>query len=250
MADNIPPEDRLIVTRLDAKASGKKRYFTGDPCKHGHIAERFVSTTACVSCDREASKKYANSNREVMRIKQRARYAADPEKMRAKMAKHVAANLEKIKQRKRAWRMANIEKIRADAALMRAANREKIAAAATKWYFGPLHEKIKAERAAYARAHPKQQAAAKAARRARARKAEGKFSYADVVSLIEVQRKKCAHPWCKKSLSSGYHVDHIVPLCLGGSNDKKNIQILCPRCNLRKSGKHPTRVAKENGFLV
>jgi hypothetical protein len=28
----------------------KKRYFTGKPCKHGHIAERYTASHACVVC--------------------------------------------------------------------------------------------------------------------------------------------------------------------------------------------------------
>jgi hypothetical protein len=39
------------ITRDDAVRQGLKRYFTGIPCKqNGHIAERFVSTRACVDC--------------------------------------------------------------------------------------------------------------------------------------------------------------------------------------------------------
>ncbi|MGO9838526.1 MAG: HNH endonuclease [Polyangiaceae bacterium] len=32
----------------------------------------------------------------------------------------------------------------------------------------------------------------------------------------------------------GYHVDHIVPLDLGGTNDPTNLQLLCAACNLVK----------------
>lgn len=39
-----------IITRLDAANSGKTRFYTGLPCKHGHIVERFVSGGACVQC--------------------------------------------------------------------------------------------------------------------------------------------------------------------------------------------------------
>lgn len=36
-----------------ARLSGKKTYFTGKPCKNGHIAERRVSTYVCVQCAKE-----------------------------------------------------------------------------------------------------------------------------------------------------------------------------------------------------
>ena len=39
----------LPKTRAEAKASGAKYYFTGEPCKHGHVAPR-KTKGACVDC--------------------------------------------------------------------------------------------------------------------------------------------------------------------------------------------------------
>jgi 5-methylcytosine-specific restriction endonuclease McrA len=39
----------LPKTRAEAKASGAKYYFTGEPCKHGHIAPR-KTKGACLEC--------------------------------------------------------------------------------------------------------------------------------------------------------------------------------------------------------
>ena len=39
----------LPKTRQEAKATGAKYYFTGEPCKHGHIAPR-KTKGACVEC--------------------------------------------------------------------------------------------------------------------------------------------------------------------------------------------------------
>jgi len=38
------------IARHAAWQAGKVRFFTGIPCKHGHIAERFVSSGGCVEC--------------------------------------------------------------------------------------------------------------------------------------------------------------------------------------------------------
>ena len=39
----------LPKTRAEAKATGAKYYFTGEPCKHGHIAPR-KTKGACIEC--------------------------------------------------------------------------------------------------------------------------------------------------------------------------------------------------------
>jgi hypothetical protein len=40
-----------IISRKDAKAAGLKRFFTGEPCKFGHVAQRLVSNRFCVTCN-------------------------------------------------------------------------------------------------------------------------------------------------------------------------------------------------------
>lgn len=40
-----------IIARKDAKRVGLKRYFTGKPCREGHVAERQVCTGHCVVCN-------------------------------------------------------------------------------------------------------------------------------------------------------------------------------------------------------
>ena len=41
-----------IISRSQALQSGSRRYFTGKPCKSGHIAERYTSKGNCVECIR------------------------------------------------------------------------------------------------------------------------------------------------------------------------------------------------------
>src|SRR5690242_13474503 len=43
-------EDHPIITREQALAAGLTRYFTGKPCKSGHVCERLVTTRTCVEC--------------------------------------------------------------------------------------------------------------------------------------------------------------------------------------------------------
>ena len=42
-----------FISRKQAKAQGLKHYFTGKPCKHGHIAVRLTSKGICMDCNRQ-----------------------------------------------------------------------------------------------------------------------------------------------------------------------------------------------------
>lgn len=49
-------------------------------------------------------------------------------------------------------------------------------------------------------------------------------------------------PFCRSCAANGLgvpatHVDHIKPKSLGGTNDRSNLQPLCQRCHLSKSGR-------------
>jgi len=41
-----------------------KTYFTGKPCKHGHISERRIADSHCVECTRLKASKYYKANKE------------------------------------------------------------------------------------------------------------------------------------------------------------------------------------------
>jgi len=45
-----------IISRKDAIEKGLPSYFTGLPCKYGHIAKRGVSAGNCYQCEYEKGK--------------------------------------------------------------------------------------------------------------------------------------------------------------------------------------------------
>jgi len=47
-----------IITRKEAKANGLKTYFTGKPCRRGHIAERKFPSSDCIKCMTVQKKNY------------------------------------------------------------------------------------------------------------------------------------------------------------------------------------------------
>ncbi|WP_425128151.1 HNH endonuclease [Burkholderia pseudomallei] len=85
-------------------------------------------------------------------------------------------------------------------------------------------------------------------RRARIAAAGGTFTKSDIDEIFRRQKGKCA--WCGASIKNGFHRDHRVPLAKGGSNDRSNIDLLCPKCNVRKSNKDPIKWAQEQGKLL
>lgn len=92
-----------ILTRAQARAAGAVRYFTGKPCVHGHVAERFTSVGTCCACSRKryaewrAAGKASNwrkANRERILAQQQAYRDAAAEQRAAHMRSHYAVNRE------------------------------------------------------------------------------------------------------------------------------------------------------------
>lgn len=96
---------REIISRAEAKARGLGRYFTGKPCKHGHISERQACGN-CIEC---------HNSRPFDRKRHRASCNAwqkrNPEKRKASNARAnlrwIAKNREKVRAFRRKWSKAN-----------------------------------------------------------------------------------------------------------------------------------------------
>lgn len=194
---------------------------------------------------------YAAANREKAAAYQAAHRAANREKLAAQKAAYYAANRAKLAARHAAYRTANPEAIKAQKAEYRAANKGAIKACYAAHY-AANREKIAVRHADYRAANPEKRAALDRNRRARVRSAEGKHTAADVRAIFTAQRGLCANCETKlfKSGKQIMHIDHIMPLALGGSNWPSNLQCLCPACNLSKSAKHPAEWAKQQGRLI
>lgn len=160
------------------------------------------------------------------RIRARAWSLANPERKRAADAAYRAANAEKI----RAYRKAYYE-----------ANRERhLAACRTRYLKNPEPQKRRA--AEWARANSKKVYARNNARRIKRRESLK-------ISLMKLQRGQCAY--CREKLTVGkIHVDHIMPVALGGLNVRSNFQLTCDACNFSKNARHPVDFARAIGRLI
>lgn len=54
----------------------------------------------------------------------------------------------------------------------------------------------------------------------------------DVGRMICMQDDRCTY--CGTQLGKNYHIDHMLPVSRGGTNDLDNLQLLCPKCNMQK----------------
>ena len=107
-----------IISRAEAKALGLKHYFTGKPCEHGHVAERWVGNSACIECDRART-----ANPEKARERNRLRYVKNKDKILSQLVAKRAADPEKAREYRRMWWAANRDKINKRRAARRKAAR-------------------------------------------------------------------------------------------------------------------------------
>lgn len=151
------------------------RYFTGKPCKRGHVAERYTCSCKCVECRKEDKRKWRSRN---------------PTKDIAKCRK---------------WQISNPDKV--------AVNTHK--------------------------------------RRSRKGSNGGTHTFKDLQDIFSMQRGLCAYYNCCGNDITLYdkHIDHIIPISTGGSNDRRNIQLLCAGCNLSKGARDPLLHCRSMGLL-
>lgn len=162
-----------------------------------------------------------------------------------------AANREKIAEWMRIHYKANTGKIAAQRSMYKKSNPEKVAAQRRK-YRSDNVEACRARVSEWAKENHDKRASSARNRRAMKRNADGTHTAAEIRAIFENQRGLCANCQAKlfKSGAKKYHVDHIMPLKLGGSNWPSNLQCLCPSCNLSKGAKHPDDWASEQGRLI
>lgn len=75
-------------------------------------------------------------------------------------------------------------------------------------------------------------------RRARKRAVGGTHTHEQIREQYDRQKSKCYY--CIKKIAWGkHHIDHVIPLSRGGSNDISNLVIACQKCNLTKHNRLP-----------
>lgn len=128
----IPPKatDHVVVytgpkiTPEEAKSQSAKRYFTGDPCRRGHIDQRMVISGVCVSCrdeknDPEYHRTYRAKNPKAANERNRVWRSKNPDYMKG----YRTQNREQVNENNLRWQKANPDCRRATKARRRARER-------------------------------------------------------------------------------------------------------------------------------
>jgi len=99
--------------RHEARLAGRDRYFTGAPCRNGHIAERRTSNGQCTACAAETARAYRARHPETVAEAKRAYREANRDKERAATRAYREANAGKVRSAMRAWREENADRVKA-----------------------------------------------------------------------------------------------------------------------------------------
>jgi 5-methylcytosine-specific restriction endonuclease McrA len=183
------------------------------------------------------------------RDKTRARWANDPEfraRQKANKRKWAEAHPERKKSAERARDAARKEQTRERSRRNYEKNKEAYLARMAAYHAAKADERNGKRRAREA-AEPEKERARTANRAAWKKAAAGRISKEDIRSLCVSQFNACLY--CKADLVDGYHIDHRMPLSLGGAHSLSNLQLLCVPCNQRKGNTHPDEYESRIGFI-
>lgn len=201
-------------------------------CPKCQVETKRYSDGRCNLCARARAAVYAASHGDQIKARTAIRQAANPGRAREINAAWQAANPGKARARTAAYYAVNKGKEKIRIAAWRAANAGKVKATAAAWQASNTEAKRIIEQ------------------NRRARKCEngGVLSKGLTSKLFKMQKGKCA--CCALPLGDNYHLDHIMPINLGGPNIDSNMQLLRQRCNNQKSAKHPVDFMQTRGFLL
>lgn len=199
------------ITRKQAIDQGLPRYFTGKPCKHGHVVERYVLNWTCVTCHGLKCAEYQPKWR-----------AANPHKAVEYGEKYA----EKHKARNKEWRKKNRDRCAETQRAWNAKNREKRNDLSKKW---------RSENHSVMIAHVKKRKLDKLNRTPVWLTDDDFWMMSEMYHLAEIRTKITGIVW---------HVDHVIPLrgkTVSGFHVPSNLRVITAQENMKKGNRYAPR---------
>lgn len=236
------------------KAKNKEKFKERD-------AKRYVENKAAMNAQRMLR---AKNNPEMKKSSDKRHYTKYAERLRIEANERYRKNAVKIAAQGKIYRANNIEKVKArqheaylkrrgpkNPPLTEAQKRATALRCSYRWREANPERIKEIKKNARLRNPEKTRTQNRLySHRRRTRKRSGTcvpYTIDDVDNLFRKQKGCCVY--CSKTIWGDYEIDHIMPLALGGSDAKENIQLLCKKCNRKKHAKHPDIFAKEMGRL-
>lgn len=195
------------ITRDEARSLGQTWFYTGLPCRKGHVAKRWTRNNACAECQIERTRAWIQRNRE----RRQKQLRAWRESNQDYPAAWRDANRERLRELGRAYRAADPHRHHEHRKKWRLANPEIQRAATRNWY----------------RANPEYNRE-KDASRGRVERSPISIFYRDAVLAFY------------RACPAGLEVDHIVPIkgkLVTGLHVPWNLQYLPRSENIRKGNR-------------
>ena len=177
-------------------------------------------------------KAYYEANADKLNARNKAYREANADKIKARAKAYYEANADKLKARNKAYYEANIDKEKARNKTYREANTDKIKARA-KAYYEANADKAKVKRKAYRQANKQLIHAQTVKRRALKIPALLPTTDDELIKKLYKQRAEMSEKHGEK-----YHVDHIIPLSIGGAHHQDNMRIITAKENMEKRNKY------------
>lgn len=193
-----------IISRKEAKKLKLKHYFTGEPCKKGHIVKRKTGNGQCMQC----AKEWQQDNKEYFS----KYYQENPDKAKERVRKWKQDNKDKVKEINRKYYQENSDKLKEINRKWQQENRE---------YFSKWREE-----------NPDKVNAFNAKRRAsKLQRTTAWANFEDIRMWYEL-----AEVLSRSGIK--FHVDHVVPLqgkTVSGLHVEDNLTVIPAYMNFSKN---------------